>query len=616
MAADWQDRRFKWFARSGDRAPTAVRVAALGCALSVALWTGPSALGAPQLVQLAEGELIAPEAATGSQAQQLVRAESFMVAAANPYAVQAGYDILQQGGSAVDAAIATQLVLNLVEPQSSGIGGGGFLLYFEAASGAVLSYDGRETAPNRATPALFLDDDGAPLAFFDAVVGGRSVGAPGLVALLETAYQQHGQLPWADLFAPAIELAETGFVVSPRLARLIELDQDRLRRYPATRAYFFGDNGEPLQAGDRLRNPELADTLRAIAQQGSAGFYRGAIAVDIVNTVQTVPDNPGLLSLGDLASYQAKRREPVCIPYRVYHVCGMGPPSSGGLTVGQILGILDSFDLAALGAESPLAWHLIGEASRLAFADRGVYMADSDFAEVPVAGLLNQDYLRDRAQLINPLGPALRAVAPGQPPDAENFAPGETLEQPSTTHLSIVDADGNAVSLTSSIENAFGSRVMVRGFLLNNQLTDFAFEPEVNGRPVANRVEPGKRPRSSMSPTIVLNQNGDLYLVVGSPGGSRIIGYVAQTLIAHLDWGLDIQAAITLPHRVNRFGTYTLEPGLETGAATVELADSLEALGHTVNIGDLNSGLHGIVVTPSGLEGGADPRREGQVRGD
>ena len=589
MAADWQDRRFKWFARSGDRAPTAVRVAALGCALSVALWTGPSALGAPQLVQLAEGELIAPEAATGSQAQQLVRAESFMVAAANPYAVQAGYDILQQGGSAVDAAIATQLVLNLVEPQSSGIGGGGFLLYFEAASGAVLSYDGRETAPNRATPALFLDDDGAPLAVFDAAVGGRSVGAPGL---LETAYQQHGQLPWADLFAPAIELAETGFVVSPRLARLIELDQDRLRRYPATRAYFFGDNGEPLQAGDRLRNPELADTLRAIAQQGSAGFYRGAIALDIVNTVQTVPDNPGLLSLGDLASYQAKRREPVCIPYRVYHVCGMGPPSSGGLTVGQILGILDSFDLAALGAESPLAWHLIGEASRLAFADRGVYMADSDFAEVPVAGLLNQDYLRDRAQLINPLGPALRAVAPGQPPDAENFAPGETLEQPSTTHLSIVDADGNAVSLTSSIENAFGSRVMVRGFLLNNQLTDFAFEPEVNGRPVANRVEPGKRPRSSMSPTIVLNQNGELYLVVGS------------------------QDAITLTNRVNRFGTYTLEPGLETGAATVEQSDALEALGHTVNIGDLNSGLHGIVVTPSGLEGGADPRREGQVRGD
>lgn len=557
-------------------------------------------------------EQIAPEPGTGTQVQQLTQADSFMVAAANPYAVDVGYEILRAGGNAVDAAIAIQLVLNLVEPQSSGIGGGAFLLYFDATAAEITAYDGRETAPQQVTSDLFLQANGQPFDFFDAVVGGRSVGVPGVIKLLETVHQRHGNLPWADLFAPAIQLADAGFIVSPRLASLIELDQERLRRYPTTQAYFFRPDGQPLQAGDRLQNPEFAQTLRLIAEQGSAGFYTGPVATDMVAAVQGVLDNPGWLSLSDLAAYDAKVRAPVCVPYRVYQVCGMGPPSSGGLTVGQILGILNTFDLAALGPTSAQAWHLIGESSRLAFADRGRYMADADFVDVPVAGLLDADYLSDRARLINPQGPVLESVSAGTPPGAPATGSGTTLERPSTTHLSIVDREGNAVSMTSSIENVFGSRLMVRGFLLNNQLTDFAFEPTVEGQAVANRVEPGKRPRSSMAPTIVLDANDDLYLVVGSPGGSRIIGYVAKTLIAHLDWGLDIQAAINLPHRVNRFGTYDLEQD----TVAVEAVADLEALGYEVSVRDLNSGLHGIVVTPDGLEGGADPRREGLVRGD
>ena len=462
-------------------------------------------------------EQIAPEPGTGTQVQQLTQADSFMVAAANPYAVDVGYEILRAGGNAVDAAIATQLVLNLVEPQSSGVGGGAFLLYFDATAAEITAYDGRETAPQQVTSDLFLQANGQPFDFFDAVVGGRSVGVPGVIKLLETVHQRHGNLPWADLFAPAIQLADAGFIVSPRLASLIELDQERLRRYPTTQAYFFRPDGQPLQAGDRLQNPEFAQTLRLIAEQGSAGFYTGPVATDMVAAVQGVLDNPGWLSLSDLAAYDAKVRAPVCVPYRVYQVCGMGPPSSGGLTIGQILGILNTFDLAALGPTSAQAWHLIGESSRLAFADRGRYMADADFVDVPVAGLLDADYLSDRARLINPQGPVLESVSAGTPPGAPATGSGTTLERPSTTHLSIVDREGNAVSMTSSIENVFGSRLMVRGFLLNNQLTDFAFEPTVEGQAVANRVEPGKRPRSSMAPTIVLDANDDLYLVVGSP---------------------------------------------------------------------------------------------------
>ena len=541
-----------------------------------------------------------------------VKSKSFMVAAANPYAVEAGYQILKAGGNSIDALVAVQLVLNLVEPQYSGIGGGAFLVYFDAATRQMQTFDGRETAPLQATEDLFLDEAGQPLDFFDAVVGGRSVGVPGTLKLLETVHDRQGSLPWADLFAPAIALATDGFIVSPQLAEQIAEDAERLSRYPSTRAYFFNGDGTPLQAGQRLRNPEFAETLRLIAQSGSEVFYRGDIAADLTQAVQTVPDNPGLLSLADLASYQVVEREPVCVVYRLYEVCGMGPPSSGGVAVGQILGILNAFDLPALGAADPRSWFLLGEATRLAYADRALYLADSDFVPVPVQGLLAESYLQERSQLISPDFVALETVKAGTPsgifPDQSQ---GQSLEQPSTTHISIVDAAGNAVSLTSSIENQFGSRLMVRGFLLNNQLTDFSFAPEQDGVLVANRVAPGKRPRSSMAPTLVL-QDGQLRMVVGSPGGSRIIGYVVKTIVAHLDWGLNIQEAIDFPHRMNRFGTYDLEPADTTEA----LATELEAFGYEVKLQEQNSGLHAIVVTPEGLEGGADLRREGMAKGE
>jgi gamma-glutamyltranspeptidase/glutathione hydrolase len=552
-----------------------------------------------------------------------VQADSFMVSAAHPLAVAAGYDILQGGGNAIDAAITVQLVLTLVEPQYSGIGGGAFALYFDASTGEVTSYDGRETAPQAVTETLFLDDQGEVLPFLQAVVGGRSVGVPGAVKLLETLHQDHGQLPWPHLFQPAIELAEQGFAVSPQLAAWIAQDQDQLRRYPGTRAYFFDLQGDPLGAGTRLRNPGLADTLTTIAQGGASGFYQGEIAADVVATVREAADNPGYLSLEDLATYQVKSRPPVCIDYRTYQVCGMGPPSSGGLTVGQILGVLNHFDLSSLGPNHPQSWHLIGEASRLAFADRNHYIADADFVPVPTLNLIATDYLQQRATLIQPEGPILPEVNPGTPAPSP-FQAGADVALPSTTHFSIVDAQGNAISMTSSIENVFGSRLMVRGFLLNNQLTDFSFYPQAptgapwpGGAPpqtqaVANRVQPGKRPRSSMAPTIVLDPQGKLYMVLGSPGGSRIIGYVAKTLIAHLDWGLDIQAAINLPHLINRGGAYELE--LDTEAA--KLQAPLNDLGYETKVQPLNSGLHGIIVTPQGLEGGADPRREGIVLGD
>jgi gamma-glutamyltranspeptidase / glutathione hydrolase len=546
-----------------------------------------------------------------------VKAEAFMVSAANPYAVSAGYDILKAGGNSIDALVAVQLVLTLVEPQSSGIGGGSFLLYWDQDTQKLHSFDGRETAPLQATEDLFLDETGAPLAFFEAVVGGRSVGVPGTVKLLQTVHDRYGQLPWSQLFERAIQLAREGFVVSPRLAELVKADQAQLSRYPATREYFFPNSGTPLAAGTRLQNPELAQTLQQLATSGARAFYEGEIAQEIVTTVQTVPDNPGRLTLEDFSAYEVIEREPVCLTYRQrYEVCGMGPPSSGGVAVGQILGLLNPFDLSQLGPEEPTTWLLIGEAMRLAYADRERYLADPEFVPVPISGLLDPAYLLDRSRLIPWNGSIPETVEAGQPQGApENLESDKTaFDRPSTSHISIVDASGNAVSMTTSIENVFGSRLMVGGFLLNNQLTDFAFEPVQKGVTVANRVEPGKRPRSSMSPTIVLEQ-GQPRLVLGSPGGSRIIAYVLKTLIAHLDWGLNIQEAIDFPHRINRFGVYELEPS----PATADLAKELEALGYEVKIPDskeFNSGLQGIAITPTGLEGGADPRREGIVMGE
>ena len=553
-----------------------------------------------------------PEGSTGLNASEQSRAQSFMVAAANPYATETGLAILREGGSAVDAAIAVQLVLNLVEPQSSGLGGGAFMLAWNAESEKLDAYDGRETAPAEADGSLFLDAEGQPMEFWSAVVGGRSVGTPGVLRMMERAWQDHGRLPWEDLFQPAIELAEAGFAVSPRLNILITEDA-HLGRFETARSYFYNDRGEPLPVGHVLRNARYATLLRAIASNGPDAFYTGSIAFDIVTAVRNTPDNPGLLNLDDMARYTAVRREPVCAPYRVYRVCGMPPPSSGGITVLQMLSMLERFDLSALDPQSVEAAHLLAEAGKLAFADRDLYIADPDFVPVPIAGLLSRTYLAERSALIDPeasKGP----VDPGRPDQQQgwNYQSGVSPEMPSTSHVSIVDADGNAVSMTTSIESGFGSRLMVHGILLNNQLTDFSFAPEAGGLPVANRVEPGKRPRSSMAPVMVFDADNDLVLVIGSPGGSRIIGFVVQSVVAVLDWGLDPQTAVSLPHVLNRNGDTELEQ--ETVAAS--LAEPLQALGHSVIVRDLNSGLHAIQITPDGLIGGADPRRDGVARGD
>ncbi|WP_298359418.1 gamma-glutamyltransferase [uncultured Litoreibacter sp.] len=560
-------------------------------------------------------DAIAPEAASAQAAKGAgtpVEAQNWMVAAANPLAVQAGAKILKSGGTAADAMVAVQAVLGLVEPQSSGLGGGAFLVWYDAETGEVTTLDGRETAPMAATPLLFQDAKGEPLKFFDAVVGGLSVGTPGTPALMAEAHKRWGTTDWPRLFDDAIALADGGFTVSPRLAALVENDQERLTKFGRTASYFVPE-GEPIQEGNTLKNPSYADTLTRIAEEGVQVFYTGDIAQGIVDTVQNADGNPGVLAMRDLANYEIKQRPAVCATYRAHDVCGMGPPSSGALTVGQILGMLDGKDLTALGAENPESWRLIGDASRLAFADRGRYMADSDYVPVPTEGLVDPAYLATRATQLD-TDKALEDVAPGTPAfdHALLWADDASIELPSTSHISIVDAAGNALSMTTTIENGFGSRLMAPGgFLLNNELTDFSFKTHADGVPIANRVEPGKRPRSSMAPTIVL-KDGKPTLVVGSPGGSRIIGYVAKTIIAHVDWGMDVQQAIALPHLVNRFGTFDVEEG--TDAAN--LTDPLTELGFEVNARALTSGLHAISIDETGLKGGADPRREGIALGE
>ncbi|MGF1701039.1 gamma-glutamyltransferase [Photobacterium makurazakiensis] len=552
---------------------------------------------------------LAPEAATGLNQQELVTGKEWMVASANPYASEAGAEILRQGGNAIDAMVAVQLVLGLTEPQSSGIGGGAFLVYWDNKKKALTTFDGRETAPLAVTPLLFQDKKGEPLNFFDAVVGGRSVGTPGTVRLMWHTHQRHGKLAWRKLFEPAIALAKEGFTVSPRLAELVKQDQEHLQRFSATRSYFFNADGAPIQAGQQLKNPEYADTLSRIAERGASAFYTGDIAKDIVNTVRKAPDNPGVLSAMDLAIYQVKERPAVCAPYRKYEVCGMGPPSSGALTLGQIMGMLNHYPLAEMGPNNPDSWRLLGDASRLAFADRGHYMADSDYVPMPTEGLLANDYIEQRATLLN-TDKALTTVSAGQPAwqHAMRFAMDESIELPSTSHFSIVDRDRNVISITTTIENGFGSRLMVRGFLLNNELTDFSFRSHNNGLPIANRIEPGKRPRSSMAPTIVMKENKP-YLAIGSPGGSQIIGYVAKTLVGYLDWNLDLQQAINLPNMNNRFGSFELEQG----TTAEEWAPKLEALGFNTQIKPLNSGVQAISMDGKSLKGAADPRREGKV---
>ena len=570
-------------------------IAALGMMLSAPL---PAQTNRPQQ----------PEPASGRSEKPLAHAQRHMVAAAHPLAVEAGLQMLDAGGSAVDAMIAVQLVLNLVEPHASGLGGGAYLLHYEATSRMVRAYDGRETAPAAVTADLFMRD-GKAMTFRDAVAGGRSVGTPGVVRLLEIAHRKHGRLPWARLFQPAIDLAENGFPLSSRLHTLLRRDRT-IAGEAAARSYFLNAEGTPKAAGTLLRNPEFAQTLRAIATGGADAFYRGDIARAIVGAVRSHPINPGLLSEADLADYQVREVDALCSPYRVYRVCGMPPSSSGGIAVLQMLGLLSHRDMSAVAPESTQAVHLLAEAGRLAYADRSRWVADDRFVDVPVRGLLDPAYLAARARLIQPR--SMGKATAGTPPGARlAYADDAVDEVAGTSHIAIVDGDGNAASMTTTIENFFGSRVLVRGFLLNNQLTDFNFTEQDSGQPAVNAVAPGKRPRSSMAPTLVFRDNGDLHLVLGSPGGSRIINYVAKTLIATLDWGLDIQAAIALPNTGSRNGPTEIE----RGTAAEEQAAPLRAMGHDVEITDMTSGLHGIMRVGNGWQGGADPRREGIARG-
>ena len=562
----------------------------------------------------AAAEPNAPERPSGPTARQAASARHQMVATANPLATDAGDAILRRGGTAIDAAIAVQMVLNLVEPQSSGIGGGAFMLVHDARRKALVVYDGRETAPAAARPDRFLDSTGRPLRFFAAVVGGRSVGVPGTRRMLELAHRRHGRLPWASLFEPAIRLAEHGFVVSPRLSAAIRAQ--RYLRQDRARAYFHNADGTPLAAGQRLTNPAFASTLKRIAAGGANAVYTGDIARDVVHTADSYAANPGDLTVADLAAYRAQVRQPVCGQYRRYRVCGVPPPSSGGIAVLQILGMLERFDMGSIGSSDLISAHLFSEAGRLAYADRDMYVADPDFVAVP-AGLTDRGYLRERSRLIR-LDSSLGYAVPGEPPpvaaaDNARFGRGQALELPSTSHISIVDRYGNAVAMTTTIEDAFGSKLLTAGgFLLNNELTDFSFTPVESGRPVANRVEGGKRPRSAMAPTIVYDAQGRVVVVAGSPGGPAIINYVAKTLIGILDRGLDPQTAVDLPNIGSRNGPTELERGTKAEA----LASKLEALGEATEIVDQNSGLQVIVRSAGRWLGGADSRREGTVSGD
>ncbi|MBL8510913.1 MAG: gamma-glutamyltransferase, partial [Betaproteobacteria bacterium] len=535
------------------------------------------------IVATAQTSQDSPEKPSGYTPKKAVTARHSMVVAAHPLAVAAGVKMLDKGGSAVDAAIAVQLVLNLVEPQSSGIGGGAFMLHLDGRTQALDAYDGRETAPAGVTPDLFLKADGKPMGFYEAVIGGRSVGVPGVLRMLEMAHARHGKLPWTTLFQPAIDLARSGFAMSGRTRS--NLDNNRaLLANPATRAYFYLPDGSPKPAGSILKNPAFAAVLQRIALAGPDAFYTGPIAADIAAAVQNYPGNPGALSVADLAAYRARRVEPLCGPYRLYRLCGMPPPSSGGISVLQIMQMLERFDLAAISPQSAEAVHLFAEAGKLAYADRDFYVADDRFADVPLAGLAAPDYNHARSLLIDPNQAASRAQRGS--PAYSPIVMGEdaTVEIAGTSHFSIVDRAGNAVSMTTTVESFFGSHVFVHGFFLNNQLTDFSPFPTNQGRPVANAIFPGKRPRSSMAPTLVFDAHDKLYMVIGSPGGPAIINYVAKTLVATLDWGLDMQAAVSLPN----FGSRNGPTEVEKGTSLEALLQPLRALGHDARAVDFN----------------------------
>ncbi|MSO97568.1 MAG: gamma-glutamyltransferase [Rhodospirillaceae bacterium] len=566
-------------------------------------------LGLLTPVALAQ-DYVSPEAATGRYQKSGGEAHKFIIAAANPLAVQAGVEIMKAGGSAVDAAVAVQLVLNMVEPQSSGIGGGSFIVHWDEGTKKLTTYDGRETAPAAATDKRFVDSSGKAMDRMTAVVGGHSVGVPGTLRVLELAHKKHGKLAWSKLFEPALKIATGGFALSPRLHELLESDRSLNAIQPAG-AFFYQDNGEAKPVGTTIKNPLFADTLKAIAAKGVDAFYEGPIAEDIVRAVNTSSPYPGDLSLADLKGYRAVERAPVCLPYHEHKVCSMGPPTSGGIGVLQTISLLERFDLRGLGPHSAKSQHAIIEAGRLVFADRGIYIADPDVLPIPTAELLSTDYLSGRSALIG-LDKRLPVAEPGVLPRkaAVNWVPAPSPEIMSTSHFSIIDQWGNAVAMTTSIEAGFGSRVMVRGFLLNNTLTDFSYADVAEGKVVANAVGPNKRPRSSMAPTIVFDKGGKLEIVAGSPGGPAIVGFVAQTLVAMLDWDMSPQEAISAPHVIVFGRGVTVEPEL------AEIVPELKALGHEVRIGEFPSGIHAVRVTKKGLLGAADPRREGTVGGE
>jgi gamma-glutamyltranspeptidase/glutathione hydrolase len=598
---------------------------ARGSALAVALGLAAAATG-PLPACLAQAVPVAPEGGSGWQLRAPARSPDFMVATANAHATSAGAAMIRAGGSAVDAAIAAQLVLGLVEPQSSGLGGGAFLLHWDAVTGGLAAYDGRETAPSGARPNRFLVD-GRPLAFADVVKSSLSIGVPGTVRLLEHVHRRHGRVSWPALFEPALALAEGGFEVSPRLRALLTSAGPGAFD-AAARALLFDSGGKALEVGHRLRNPEYAATLRTLADGGADAFYRGPIAEAIERAAAVPAAVTGAVTRADLAAYTVVERAPVCVPYRGHRVCSMGPPSSGAHAIGQALALVEPWLLgsgpgAAMSAR-PL--HLLGEALKLAFADRNRYLADPAFAVVP-SGLLDPAYLADRRTLIRPFAP-MPAAHPGVPPggDRATLAPDESDEAAGTSHISIIDRAGNAVAMTTTIEAAFGSGRMAAGFLLNNELTDFSFRPSSGDRPIANRIEGGKRPRSSMSPTIVLDAGGRPVAVTGSAGGSRIIPYVLKTIVAVIDWRLDAATAVALPNFAGRVGAFELEAPMVGGLAglghpagalgTIGTALGLKPLGHRIVFETLTSGTQLVVRRPDGtLEGAADPRREGTALG-
>ncbi|AOE66162.1 gamma-glutamyltransferase [Pseudomonas fluorescens] len=573
----------------------------------------------------------APELGSGYRADLTTQhAEHHMAAAANPLAAEAGREMLRQGGSAIDAAIAMQAVLTLVEPQSSGIGGGAFIMLWDGKN--VHAYDGRETAPAGATERLFLKADGQPMAFTDAQIGGRSVATPGVLRALEMAHKKTGRLQWAKLFEPAIRLSEQGFAISPRLHSLIAADRF-IPQSPDMAAYFLNADGTPKATGTLLKNPALAAVFKRIAQEGPDALYNGPIAEEIARKVQG-NHNAGSLSATDLKGYAAKERVPLCTDYKRWTLCGMPPPSSGGIAIAQIMGTLQALEArdprlaiapmrpvksaSPAGLEPvPEAVHLIAEAGRLAFADRALYVADADFVPVPVAGLVAPSYLAQRAALIGER--SLGIAKPGQPAGIQvAYAPDRSPLRISTSQVVAVDDWGGAVSMTTTVEAAFGSHLMVQGFVLNNQMTDFSFIAEENGQPVANRVQPGKRPRSAMAPTLVFDRkSGELLATLGSPGGSQIIEYVSKSLVAMLDWNLDPQAAISLPNFGSRNGATELESGLFSPV----LKQALKDKGHALSEIEMTSGIQAIIRTRDAqgkvsLSGGADPRREGEAYGD